>query len=196
MAIAQKVAGYTLGPADLLRRAMGKKKKQILDAEYVPFSGGHAGTRLLRGRDQDAVGHRCVPFSDYALQQDAHGAGYGLVAYWTAYLKANYPAEYMAALLTVGRATTRTRCARLPRPSAVGWASRCCRRTSTISTATSPRRETDIRFGAVRGPQRRARTWSTSIVADPRGRRAASPTSTTSCARSTRWSATSAPSSR
>ena len=57
MAIAQKVAGYSLGQADLLRKAMGKKKKEILDAEYVPFSDGHEGQRLLRRRDQGAVGH-------------------------------------------------------------------------------------------------------------------------------------------
>ena len=50
LAVAQKVAGYTLGQADLLRKAMGKKKKEILDAEYGPFSAGDEGQRLLRGR--------------------------------------------------------------------------------------------------------------------------------------------------
>ena len=50
MAIAQSVAGYTLGQADLLRRAMGKKKKEILDKEYVPFSDGMKAQRLLRAR--------------------------------------------------------------------------------------------------------------------------------------------------
>jgi DNA polymerase-3 subunit alpha len=98
MAIAQKLAGYTLGAADLLRRAMGKKKKEILDKEYVPFS---AGMRE-RGYSDHAVKTLwdiLVPFSDYAFNK-AHSAAYGLVSYWTAYLKANYPAEYMAALLT------------------------------------------------------------------------------------------------
>ena len=98
MAIAQRVAGYSLGAADLLRRAMGKKKKEILDKEYVPFS---AGMRE-RGYSENAVKTLwdiLVPFSDYAFNR-AHTAGYGLVSYWTAYLKANYPAEYMAALLT------------------------------------------------------------------------------------------------
>jgi DNA polymerase-3 subunit alpha len=98
MAAAQKVAGYTLGQADLLRRAMGKKKKEILDKEYVPFA---AGMRE-RGYSDAAITKLwevLVPFADYAFNR-AHTAGYGLVSYWTAYLKANYPAEYMAALLT------------------------------------------------------------------------------------------------
>ncbi|HEX6969401.1 MAG TPA: DNA polymerase III subunit alpha [Micromonosporaceae bacterium] len=98
MAIAQKLAGYSLGAADLLRRAMGKKKKEILDKEYVPFSEG----MRANGYSDDAIKTLwdiLVPFSDYAFNK-AHTAGYGLVSYWTAYLKANYPAEYMAALLT------------------------------------------------------------------------------------------------
>jgi DNA polymerase-3 subunit alpha len=98
MAIAQKVAGYSLGQADLLRRAMGKKKKEILDKEYVPFEAG----MKERGYSADAIKTLwdiLVPFADYAFNR-AHSAGYGLVSYWTAYLKANYPAEYMAALLT------------------------------------------------------------------------------------------------
>jgi DNA polymerase III subunit alpha len=98
MAIAQKVAGYTLGQADLLRRAMGKKKKAILDKEKVPFA---AGMRE-RGYGDNCVNTLwdiLVPFADYAFNR-AHSAGYGLVSYWTAHLKANFPAEYMAALLT------------------------------------------------------------------------------------------------
>ncbi len=98
MAIAQKVAGYTLGQADLLRRAMGKKKKEILDAEFVPFSAGMAENGYSQAAI-DTLWDILVPFSDYAFNK-AHTAAYGLVSYWTAYLKANYPAEYMAALLT------------------------------------------------------------------------------------------------
>jgi len=98
MAIAQQLAGYTLGSADLLRRAMGKKKKEILDKEYVPFSDGMR-TNGYSDRAIKALWDVLVPFSDYAFNR-AHTAGYGLVSYWTAYLKANYPAEYMAALLT------------------------------------------------------------------------------------------------
>jgi DNA polymerase-3 subunit alpha len=98
MSIAQKVAGYTLGQADLLRRAMGKKKKSVLDKEFVPFSEG----MRERGYSDHAIKTLwdiLVPFADYAFNK-AHSAGYGLVSYWTAYLKANFPAEYMAALLT------------------------------------------------------------------------------------------------
>jgi DNA polymerase-3 subunit alpha len=98
MEIAQKLAGYTLGNADLLRRAMGKKKKEVLDAEYVPFSEGMK-TNGFNETSIAALWGVLVPFSDYAFNK-AHTAAYGLVSYWTAYLKANYPAEYMAALLT------------------------------------------------------------------------------------------------
>ncbi|WP_152184992.1 DNA polymerase III subunit alpha [Segeticoccus rhizosphaerae] len=98
MEIAQKLAGYTLGNADLLRRAMGKKKKEVLDAEYVPFSEGMKANGFSEG-SVAALWGVLVPFSDYAFNK-AHTAAYGLVSYWTAYLKANYPAEYMAALLT------------------------------------------------------------------------------------------------
>ena len=96
--IAQRVAGYTLGKADMLRRAMGKKKKEILDAEFVPFEAG----MLANGYSAAAIKALwdvLVPFSDYAFNK-SHTAAYGLVSYWTAYLKANFPAEYMAALLT------------------------------------------------------------------------------------------------
>ncbi len=95
---AQILAGYTLGQADLLRRAMGKKKKEILDKEFVPF---RAGMRERGYSDAaiHAVWDVLVPFSGYAFNK-AHTAGYGLVSYWTAYLKANYRTEYMAALLT------------------------------------------------------------------------------------------------
>jgi len=98
MAIAQVLAGFTLGQADNLRRAMGKKKKEELDKQYSGFQAG----MLERGFSQraiDTLWEILVPFSDYAFNK-AHSAAYGVVSYWTAYLKANYPAEYMAALLT------------------------------------------------------------------------------------------------
>ena len=98
MAIAQKLAGFSLGQADILRRAMGKKKKSELDKQYAGF---HQGM-VDRGYSEAAVKALwdiLLPFSDYAFNK-AHSAAYGLVSYWTAYLKAHYPAEYMAALLT------------------------------------------------------------------------------------------------
>jgi DNA polymerase-3 subunit alpha len=98
MEIAQKVGNYTLGQADLLRRAMGKKKKEVLDKEFVPFSEGMKSNGFSMAAVK-ALWDILVPFSDYAFNK-AHSAAYGVVSYWTAYLKANYPAEYMAALLT------------------------------------------------------------------------------------------------
>ena len=98
MAVAQRVANFTLGQADVLRRAMGKKKKEELDKQYEGFS---AGMRE-NGYSDDAIKllwDTLLPFADYAFNK-AHSAGYGVLSYWTAYLKANYPAEYMAALLT------------------------------------------------------------------------------------------------
>ena len=98
MAIAQKLAGYSLGKADLLRRAMGKKKKEILEKEFAPFRDGMRANGYSDGAIS-TLWEILVPFSDYAFNK-AHTAGYGLVSYWTAYLKANYAPEYMAALLT------------------------------------------------------------------------------------------------
>jgi len=98
MAIAQKVAGFSLGQADILRRAMGKKKKSELDKQYEGFRKGMNDN----GFSDAAVAtlwEILLPFSDYAFNK-AHSAAYGVLSYWTAYLKAHYPAEYMAALLT------------------------------------------------------------------------------------------------
>ena len=98
LAIARKVAGFSLGRADLLRKAMGKKNKEILDKERIHFESGMKENKF----SADAVEklwQTLIPFSDYAFNR-AHSAGYGLLSFWTAYLKANYPTEYMAALLT------------------------------------------------------------------------------------------------
>jgi DNA polymerase-3 subunit alpha len=95
---AQIMGGYTLGQADLLRRAMGKKKKEILDKEFIPFQQG-CRERGYSDEAIKAVWDVLVPFAGYAFNK-AHSAAYGLISYWTAYLKANYPAEYMAGLLT------------------------------------------------------------------------------------------------
>ena len=78
---------------------MGKKKKEKLDKQYGPFSAGHEGPTASPTAAIKALWDMLLPFSDYAFNK-AHTAAYGLVSYWTAYLKANYPAEYMAALLT------------------------------------------------------------------------------------------------
>lgn len=98
MAIARTLAGYTLGGADMLRRAMGKKKPEVLAAEWDKFHGGMKQNDYSEEAIK-AIWDVMLPFSGYAFNK-SHTAGYGLVSYWTAYLKANYPAEYMAALLT------------------------------------------------------------------------------------------------
>lgn len=98
MAIAQKVADYSLGKADMLRRAMGKKKKEILDKEYAGFHDGMVANGYAEAAIK-ALWDILVPFADYAFNR-AHSAGYGLLSYVTGWLKANYPTEYMAALLT------------------------------------------------------------------------------------------------
>ncbi|MFI6871493.1 DNA polymerase III subunit alpha [Nocardia sp. NPDC050406] len=98
MQIAQRVAGYSLGQADLLRRAMGKKKPEVLAMEFENFRKG----MLDNGYSDAAITalwEAVLPFAGYAYNK-SHAAGYSLVMYWTAYLKANYPAEFMAALLT------------------------------------------------------------------------------------------------
>jgi DNA polymerase-3 subunit alpha len=98
MAAAQKVAGYSLGQADLLRRAMGKKKPEELDKQLEVFRSGMKANGFSDGAIK-ALWDTLLPFADYAFNK-AHSAGYGVLSYWTGYLKANYPAEYMAALLT------------------------------------------------------------------------------------------------
>jgi DNA polymerase III subunit alpha len=92
------VASYSLARADILRKAMGKKKREVLEKEFEGFSDGMKANGFSAGAIK-ALWDTILPFADYAFNK-SHAAGYGLVSYWTAYLKANYPAEYMAGLLT------------------------------------------------------------------------------------------------
>ncbi|NLE80169.1 MAG: DNA polymerase III subunit alpha, partial [Rhodococcus sp.] len=98
MQIAQKVAGYSLGRADILRRAMGKKKAEVLAAEFEGFEKGMQDNGFSKAAIK-ALWDTILPFAGYAFNK-SHAAGYGLVSFWTGYLKANYPGEYMAGLLT------------------------------------------------------------------------------------------------
>ncbi|MDK8796340.1 DNA polymerase III subunit alpha [Corynebacterium sp. MSK044] len=98
MNISQKVANYTAGEADGFRKAMGKKKPEVLAKEYEKFSEGMFSNGYSKAA-VDALWGTIEPFASYAFNK-SHAAGYALVSYWTAYLKANYAAEYMAALLT------------------------------------------------------------------------------------------------
>jgi len=98
MQIASTMAGFSLGQSDLLRRAVGKKKREVLMEQRAIFVAGC----LNKGYPEHAaheVYDLIVRFADYGFNR-AHAAAYAVLAYQTAYLKANYPAAYMAALLT------------------------------------------------------------------------------------------------
>lgn len=94
----QMVAGYTPGEADLVRKAIGKKKRDIMAAEEPKFIEGCAKQGLTKKQAETLWG-QIQPFADYSFNK-AHAACYGLIAYWTAYLKAHYPDAFMAALMT------------------------------------------------------------------------------------------------
>ncbi|HPG87539.1 MAG TPA: DNA polymerase III subunit alpha, partial [Spirochaetales bacterium] len=98
MQVAQEVAGYSLGRADLLRRAMSKKKVEVLEKEKAPFIEGALKRGYTKEKAQE-IFDILVPFAGYGFNK-SHAAAYSVVAYRTAWLKANYPAEYMAANLT------------------------------------------------------------------------------------------------
>jgi DNA polymerase-3 subunit alpha len=98
MRVAQKFAGYSLAEADNLRKAMGKKVRELVKKERTKFIEGCE--RSGYGKPLGAAWMDIIePFADYAFNK-SHAFGYGLIAYQTAYLKANYPAEYLSALLT------------------------------------------------------------------------------------------------
>ena len=98
MQVAQRIGGYSLGQADLLRRAMGKKKHEVMVKEKEKFIEG-AVKNGFKAADADRIFEILIPFAGYGFNK-SHAAAYSVVAYRTAYLKANYPAEFMAANLT------------------------------------------------------------------------------------------------
>ena len=98
MQIVQVLAGFTLGQADILRRAMGKKKQEILMAQKENFLTGCAEHGIKSGL-ANTIFDLLTHFADYGFNK-SHSAAYALVAWQTAYLKAHYPAEFMAAMLT------------------------------------------------------------------------------------------------
>ena len=98
MQVAQIIAGYSMGQADLLRRAMGKKIKEIIDKEKIPFIDGALKKGFPKTRAAE-IFDILVPFAGYGFNK-SHAAAYSVIAYQTAYLKANFPAEFMAAILT------------------------------------------------------------------------------------------------
>ena len=98
MRISQKVANYTAGQADGFRKDMGKKKPEVLEKEFITFEAGMKSNGFSDAAIK-TLWDTILPFAGYAFNK-SHAAGYGLVSFWTAYLKANYAPEYMAALLT------------------------------------------------------------------------------------------------
>ena len=98
MQIAQVLAGYSLGGADLLRRAMGKKKPEEMAKERVKFESG-AERNGINARVASTIFDLMEKFADYGFNK-SHSAAYALVAYQTAWLKAHYPAEFMAATMS------------------------------------------------------------------------------------------------
>jgi len=97
--IAQKFAGYSLGEADVMRKAMGKKVRSIMKGEQEKFTKG-AVAKGYSAADAQAVFDLIEPFAGYAFNK-AHSVSYGTIAYQTAYLKANYPEEYMTAVMAM-----------------------------------------------------------------------------------------------
>ena len=110
MEIANKMAGYKMSEADNFRMAMGKKKKSLMDKEKVKFINGciaHGYSQRLA----ESIFNFMEKFAAYGFNKP-HSASYALIAYWTAYMKANYPIEYMTALLTAELQGWQGRCGR------------------------------------------------------------------------------------
>ena len=104
MQIAQELAGYSLGGADLLRRAMGKKIASEMDAQREIFVSG-AGTKGVAEKTASAIFDLVAKFAGYGFNK-SHAAAYALVAYQTAYMKANHPVEFLAASMTYDMTNT------------------------------------------------------------------------------------------
>lgn len=99
MQAAQIMAGYSLGEADLLRRAMGKKKMDVMQEQKVKFVEGAFNIHQVDKKKSSDVFDIMMKFAEYGFNR-SHSAAYSVVAFQTGYLKANYPAEYMAAVMT------------------------------------------------------------------------------------------------
>jgi DNA polymerase-3 subunit alpha len=98
MQIASEMAGFTMGEADILRRAMGKKDPELMARQREKFLAG-AATRQVPKAKAEKIFDLMAQFAGYGFNK-SHAAAYAMLAYQTAYLKANYPVEFMAALLT------------------------------------------------------------------------------------------------
>ena len=99
MKAAQIIAGYTLGDADILRRAMGKKIKSVMDQQKERFISGAKATNSIDSKTATNIFQLLEKFAEYGFNK-SHSAAYAMLSYRTAYLKANYPIEFMSAILT------------------------------------------------------------------------------------------------
>ncbi len=104
MQIAQELSGYSLGEADLLRRAMGKKIRAEMDAQRVRFVSGAVERGVSKGQ-ADFIFDLLAKFADYGFNK-SHAAAYAIVSYQTAYMKAHYPVEFLAASMTLDMSNT------------------------------------------------------------------------------------------
>ncbi len=136
MQMAQVMGGYTLGGADLLRRAMGKKKQEEMDKQRVIFVEG-ATKKDVDEKTANEVFDMMAKFAGYGFNK-SHSAAYSLVAYHTAYLKAHYPAEFMAAVLTNEAGDSKKLASRSTRRG--GWGSTSSPPASTAPSTTSTSR--------------------------------------------------------
>ena len=95
---AKMLAGYTLGGADILRRAMGKKDPATMEKQRQIFVAGAAKTNDIDERNANLIFDKIAGFAGYGFNK-SHSACYGFISYWTGFLKANHPVEFMSALL-------------------------------------------------------------------------------------------------
>ena len=105
MQCAQVLAGYTLGGADLLRRAMGKKIQAEMDKQRELFVKGAKEHNDVPAEQSEMIFDQIAKFAGYGFNK-SHAAAYALIAYWTGWLKANYPVEFMAASMTLDLGNT------------------------------------------------------------------------------------------
>ena len=188
MQIAQVLSGYSLGEADMLRRAMGKKIKAEMDAQRARFVDGAVERGLTKAK-ADEIFDLLAKFADYGFNK-SHAAAYALIAYQTAWFKANHPVEFLAASMTLDKGNTdklaefRDEAQRLgirvapPSVNRFGGRFRRARWTPTASRRSATRfravkgvgeaqAEALVAARGERGPSRRSPIWRRRL--DPRG---------------------------
>jgi DNA polymerase-3 subunit alpha len=148
------LAGYTLGGADLLRRAMGKKDKEKMAKERVKFVDGCKELNNIEPKKANEIFDLLEKFAGYGFNR-SHSAAYAWVSYQTAYLKANYPVEFMAAVMSNEISNTDKISIFVANVS--GWGSRSCADVNRSSLKFAP--EVVDGAGCIRYGSPRSRTW-------------------------------------